>query len=68
MENKGTPRPTSEEGLYGQEMKAIGYERGYLKSTYDTRRRKAVKEKSLYRRFGQYLEHLDDILWQNRRR
>jgi hypothetical protein len=68
MEKKGTPRPTTEETNYGNEMKAMGYSLGYRACQNDTRRRRALKESAAYKRFGHYLDYLDDILWANRRK
>lgn len=68
MENKDRHLPNPEQLNYGHEMKAIGYEKGYAKCTYDARRRKALKERQCFERFGTFMDHLSDRLWENRRR
>ena len=60
--------PNSEQQLYGQEMKAKGYKRGYDKNTYDRRRRLVNKERLLFKRFNSFIDYLDEILYNNRRK
>jgi len=61
-------RPNQLERNYGDDRETNGYSKGYNQCTYDARRRKAFKEKSLYRQFSQYLDWLSDRQWENRRR
>lgn len=63
-----TKRPTTEESNYGLEMKGIGYSKGYNQCIYDARRRRSLKERQCFERFGHFLDYLDSILWENRRK
>ena len=60
--------PTPEQALYGQEMKAIGYEKGYNQHTYDMRRIRAKKEQQLFHEYCSFLEYLNDLMYANRRK
>ena len=68
MENKKRILPNPEQEVYGQEMKAKGYAKGYQACLHDARRRKALKERSLFQQFCAYIDFRDDILWGNRRK
>jgi len=68
MQKKDRALPTPEQEVYGQEMKAKGYAKGYQACLHDARRRKALKERSLFQQFCAYIDFRDDILWGNRRK
>jgi len=67
MENT-TKRPNSEEILYGQEQYTRGYKKGYDRCTWDLRRRKATKERTMMIKFNSYLDYLEDVLSANRKK
>ena len=68
MDKTSRHLPSPEQERYGLEMKEIGYTKGYNQCTYDGRRRRSLKEKQRFERFGHFLDYLDEILWANRRK
>ena len=63
-----TKRPTPEEAHYGQEQYEKGYCAGYTKCSHDTRKRKAMRERSIRDKFNQYVDYMEDIFAANRKR
>ena len=59
--------PTPDEALYGQEMKAEGYVKGYNQKTYDIRKVKSKKERSLFIQFGHFYDYIDGVISANRK-
>ena len=59
--------PNQEQLNYGQALYKEGYEDGYKRNTWDTRRRKALKEKALYLKYGEFLDFIDDAISKNRK-
>ena len=59
--------PTPDEVNYGNERHAEGYAKGWNQNTYDRRRRKSLKEDSLFRQFGNFLDYLDDMIAANKK-
>jgi len=59
--------PTPDEVNYGNERHAEGYAKGYNQNTYDTRRRKSLREKSLFRQFCNFYDYLDTLIASNKK-
>ena len=68
MNDKDRTLPDPSQQVYGNEMKAKGYSKGYQACIHDARRRKALKERSLFQQFCAWIDHRDDELFANRRK
>ena len=60
--------PTPEERLFGNERYKQGFRDGYLKRTHFMRRLKSLKEKSLFKQFGEYWDYIDYKISENKKR
>jgi len=60
--------PNKEQLRYGQEQYTRGYKKGYDRCTWDLRRRKATKERTMMIKFNSYLDYLEDVLSANRKK
>ena len=68
MQKTNRELPSPEQTIYGQEMKAIGYAKGYNQHTYDMRKIRAKKEKQIFEEYCKFLEFFNDLLFANRRK
>ena len=59
--------PNSAQKNYGADMYKEGYARGYQQCLIDIRKRRFMKEKGIFQRFGTFWDYFDDLLASNRR-
>lgn len=66
MEERKLPSP--EQLNYGKEKYEEGYARGYEVRMRDLNKQKSKRQEQLYRRFCKYVDYLDDLFADNRKR
>jgi len=60
--------PNKETQNYGEDMRQKGYEQGYQRSTWDTRKRRLLREKAIRKEFDEFYSFLDDKIAENKKR
>ena len=59
--------PDPVQKVYGQDMYEKGYGAGYNQCSWDVRRRRMLREKSLRNKFNKVADWIEDCLASNRR-
>ena len=63
-----TKLPDKSQINYGKEMHDIGYARGYQQHVRDMNKLKSKRERSIWQKFCQYADWLEDNFARNRKR
>jgi len=52
---------------YGASKKEEGYKLGYMRATYDSRKRRSLRQKTIHALFGDFFDYLDDMISENKK-